>query len=327
MRNLIALQLLLFTFLVPILGIAQFNWVNMDTGYGAMPAGAALFYTNDSLDGKPNKAFYCKVPIQHKGFVFSTQVGGGKRFTPSEYYQQNDQPFLVVNTTFFEFVHNSNLNAVVQDGRLMAYNVHSLPGKGKDTFTYRHAFAGAIGISKNRKADIAWLYTDSSRKFPLASQQVIPFFKDSLAQVSLAALRTKHHLKKWKMQSAVAGGPVLLQDGKIAITNNEEIRFPGNQINDKHPRTAMGYTANGDLIVMVVEGRNPGIAEGASLVQLARLLQSVGCVEALNLDGGGSSSLLINGKETIKPSDKTGQRPVPAVWIISSPKQGQKRQE
>jgi exopolysaccharide biosynthesis protein len=67
---------------------------------------------------------------------------------------------------------------------------------------------------------------------------------------------------------------------------------------------------------LVVEGRNPGIAMGASLIEMATLLQSLGCIEALNLDGGGSSCLLINGKETIKPSDKEGQRPVPAVFMV-----------
>lgn len=321
------LRVFLLFFLIPFAGTAQYKWIQADNTFGPLPKGVHLFYSTDSLDGKPNKVFYCQIPITNRQLLFSTKVGNGKRYTPSAYYQDNGQPFLVVNTTFFEFVNNRNLNAVVQDGNLVAYNVHSLPGKGKDTLTYRHAFASAIGISRKRKADIAWLYTDSSNKYPLASQTVIPFFKDSNATVYPSFIQSKYRLKKWKMQTAVAGGPVLIQDGQIQITNNEEIRFPGSQINDKHPRTAMGYTENGDLIVMVVEGRNPGIAEGASLVQLAHLLQSVGCTEALNLDGGGSSTLLINGNETIKPSDKTGQRPVPAVWIISSPKQGQKRPE
>lgn len=316
-------RLLLLCLLFPFTGFAQYSWVKVDTAFGPLPKGVELFYSNDSLEGKPNRAFYCKVPLKNWNLFFTTKVGNGKRFTPSEYYQQNDEPFLVVNTTFFEFVQNRNLNAVVQEGKLVAYNVHSLPGKGKDTLTYRHAFASAIGIAKNRRADIAWLYTDSSKQYPLASQTVVPFFKDSNATVNAASLTVKHEFKKWRMQTAVAGGPVLIQDGQIRISNNEEIRFPGNQINDKHPRTAMGYTADGYLIIMVVEGRNPGIAEGASLIQLAGLLLSAGCIEALNLDGGGSSTLLINGKETIKPSDKTGQRPVPAVWIISSPKQGQ----
>ena len=70
------------------------------------------------------------------------------------------------------------------------------------------------------------------------------------------------------------------------------------------------------MIVLVVEGRNPGKAEGADLIQLATILKDLGCIEAINLDGGGSSCMLINGKETIKPSDKEGQRPVPAVLVV-----------
>ena len=86
--------------------------------------------------------------------------------------------------------------------------------------------------------------------------------------------------------------------------------------NDRHPRTAMGYTEDGKLIILVIEGRHPGIAEGANLKEEAALLLSLHCYEALNLDGGGSSCMLINGKETIKPSDKEGERPVPGVFII-----------
>jgi exopolysaccharide biosynthesis protein len=112
------------------------------------------------------------------------------------------------------------------------------------------------------------------------------------------------------------GGPVLLYNGDIRITNNEEKMFAGKAISDKHPRTAMGYTKEGKLIVLVVQGRFAGIAEGATLTQEAIILKDIGCSEAINLDGGGSTCMLINGKETITPSDKTGERPVPAVFLI-----------
>ena len=55
----------------------------------------------------------------------------------------------------------------------------------------------------------------------------------------------------------------------------------------------------------------PGIQSATS-----KIFIDLGAVEAINLDGGGSSCLLINGKETIKPSDPTGQRPVPAVFFV-----------
>ena len=46
------------------------------------------------------------------------------------------------------------------------------------------------------------------------------------------------------------------------------------------------------------------------------VFEQLDCYEAINLDGGGSSCLLVNGKETIKPSDPTGQRPVPAIFYV-----------
>jgi exopolysaccharide biosynthesis protein len=63
-------------------------------------------------------------------------------------------------------------------------------------------------------------------------------------------------------------------------------------------------------IIMVIQGRFPGKAEGATLQQTATLLKELGCIEALNLDGGGSSFMLVNGKSTIQPSDKEGERMV-----------------
>jgi exopolysaccharide biosynthesis protein len=221
-----------------------------------------------------------------------------------------------MNATFFEFAHNSNLNLVVDGGEIKSYHLHSLPGKGKDTLTYRHVYGAALGISKSNKPDVAWVYTDTADVNVYASQTVVPMFKDSIADVPAKEMLSKGDFKKWKIKTAIGGGPVLLQDGDIKITNNEELKFAGKAILDKHPRTAVGYTANNQLIMFVCEGRFPGRADGLTLTQMAGLLKEIGCVEAINLDGGGSSCLLINGKETIKPSDKEGQRPVPAVFMI-----------
>jgi exopolysaccharide biosynthesis protein len=126
----------------------------------------------------------------------------------------------------------------------------------------------------------------------------------------------KRIFHKWKMETAVGGGPVLVQAGDVRISNNQELKFAGKAIEDRHPRTAMGYTPGGKLIILVIQGRFPGISEGATLVQEARILKDLGCSEALNLDGGGSSCLLVNGKETTKPSDRGGQRAVPGVFLI-----------
>jgi Phosphodiester glycosidase len=233
-----------------------------------------------------------------------------------------------VNTTFFSFATNQNLNVVIKNKKLVGYNIHTINGRGKDTFTYRHPFGSAIGMSKKREADVAWLYTDSSMKYAYAIHGAIPAIKDSAQRFTFAeaqkavlqsiepGTRARINFGKWKMRTAVGGGPVLIQNGAIKITNNEEMKFTGKAISDRHPRTAMGYTKENKLIVLVVEGRNPGVAEGVTLTELAELMLDLGCVEALNLDGGGSSCMLVNGKETIKISDAGGQRPVPAVFMI-----------
>ena len=306
----------------------QLKWVNVDSLFQPLPASVHVYKTTDPLDGKPNIAYYLEADLKDKKLDFTVDTTFKRRLKPSQFYEKNDQPLLVVNTTFFSFAANQNLNVVIKKGKMLSYNVHTISGKGKDTFTYRHPLGSAIGISKKRYADVAWVYTDSSLRFAYATETVFPPVKDSIASFSIQhfleqfpqqSVVTKQGLRKhtrWKMDIAVGGGPVLLQNGEIKITNNEELKFTGKTINDKHPRTGMGYTRDNKLVILVVEGRNPGKAEGATLIQEAQLFKDLGCLEALNLDGGGSSCMLVNGKETIKVSDASGQRPVPAVFII-----------
>ena len=320
----------LFLFSVP--AFAQLKWQNVDSLYQPLPRSVHVYKTTDSMfDGKPNVAYYVIADLKDKHLLFDVDTTYKRRLTPTQFYEKNNKPLLVVNCTFFSFETNQNLNVVMDDSRLVGYNIHTINGRGKDTFTYRHPFGSAIGISKKRKADIAWLLTDSTmKKYPLASQWPWDAKKDSIRSFDVSkvvyqtsVLTTPHggklspSFRKWKMKTAVGGGPVILQDGEVRVSNNEEMKFAGKAINDKHPRTAMGYTKDGKLIILMVEGRNT-VAHGATLGQEAQILKDLGCWEALNLDGGGSSCMLVNGKETIKPSDKEGQRAVPAVFIIKN---------
>ncbi|MBM3414890.1 MAG: phosphodiester glycosidase family protein [Bacteroidetes bacterium] len=304
---------------------AQLKWQNVDSLFQPLPPAVHVYKTTEPLDGKPNVAYYVEVDLKDRKLDFTVDTTYKRRLTPAAFYEKNDRPLLVVNTTFFSFATHQNLNVVIKDKKLVGYNVHTIPGRGKDTFTYRHPWGSAIGISKEREADIGWLVTDSSWKYPFASQLSKWVIKDSSVFFDTRKARKDHtplflggvsKIEKWKMQTAVGGGPVLLQNGEIKITNNEELKFAGKAIDDKHPRTAMGYTSDNKLIILVIEGRNPGKAEGATLTQEAQILKDLGSWEALNLDGGGSSCMLVNGKETIKVSDAGGQRPVPAVFII-----------
>jgi Phosphodiester glycosidase len=326
--------LVLLVMIINVQLFAQQKWKNVDNEFSLSTKNFHLFKCTDSLDEKPFEAFYIAANLKDKNLIFTTDTTYNRRFTPEQFYQKNNQPLLVVNATFFNFQKNKNLNVVVKDGNTLAHQIHTIAGKGKDTLTYRHVVGAAIGISKNLQPDVAWVLSDTSTNTIYATQNISRYIvKDSIANpqirdlkksLAIPALRcfygrkpTKVKFKPWQMQTAVGGGPALLQDGKIFITNDEEAKFSGNEINDKHPRTCMGYTKDGQLIILVVQGRSPNIADGVTLKQAAKLLQDIGCVEALNLDGGGSTCMLINGKAVFKPSDAAGQRAIPAVFIIN----------
>jgi exopolysaccharide biosynthesis protein len=307
---------------------SQLNWTNVDSLYQPLPSSVHVYFTDQPIDTGVFRSYYLIADVKDMELDFTTDTTYKRRLTPAQFYQKNNKPLVVVNGTFFSFQTNQNLNTVIKDGKLVSYNA-SVKGRGRDSVNRYQAFKSAIGITKDRKIDIAWLYTDSSKKYPIAFQ--LPLCEEDILLNSKLKLKfskakkfggcvtdlvMKNYVdKKWKMQTAIGGGPSLLQYDYIKITNEEERMFTGKAINDKHPRTAMGYTKDRKLIILVIQGRSES-GGGASLPQEAQILKDLGCVEALNLDGGGSSCMLVNGKETIKPSDKEGQRPVPAVFII-----------
>lgn len=300
--------------------MSQLRWKKVDSAYGPLPGSMHVYRFADTLNGFPFIAYYVSAKLKDKDLQFTAQTGLDKRFTPSQYYHLEQYPLLVVNCTFFSFTTNENYNVVVRDGRVLAYNVVSLRGTGPDSLLYYYPTRGAIGIDRKRRADVAWIFTDTSRRWPYAFEDHPVIAKGADTIPSIYSLNDVEW-KWWKMRTAVGGGPVLIHDGKIRITDREEQLFPGEgRDGDHHPRTAMGYTRDGRLIVLAIQGRTPGVAAGATLEEEARILRDLNCYEALNLDGGGSTCLLVNGKETVRPSDKDGQRPVPAVFLIKSVK-------
>ena len=121
----------------------------------------------------------------------------------------------------------------------------------------------------------------------------------------------------------VNGGPRLLRSGRVDITaaaegfhwpENPEFyyRFGGR----RNPRTLAGVTEDGHLLLVAVDGRRPGYSVGASFIESARIMQSLGADEAVNLDGGGSTTITIGAAVVNQPSDPTGERPIGDAIVI-----------
>ena len=91
----------------------------------------------------------------------------------------------------------------------------------------------------------------------------------------------------------------------------------GNFATDRHPRTAIAKTADGKLLMVTVDGRQPKISVGISLYSFAELLLELNAIDAINL-GGGSTTMVVKQKIVNRPSDQTGERPVSDAILVFS---------
>jgi hypothetical protein len=113
----------------------------------------------------------------------------------------------------------------------------------------------------------------------------------------------------------VAGFPRLLRDG-VRVGDLQAGDRPAFSTS-RHPRTALGWDeGQARLWVVVVDGRREGVSEGMTLAELAGLFEALGAREALNLDGGGSSTMVVSGRVVSRPSDPTGPRPVVNALVV-----------
>ena len=129
--------------------------------------------------------------------------------------------------------------------------------------------------------------------------------KDKLEKVfkSRSAKLDIKTVPNWdEVNHIISGGPYLVKNGEIFIDMTEQKL---GAIGGRNPRTAIGYTEEGNLIMVAVDGRE-GSSVGMTLRELAGFLQSIGCVNAMNLDGGGSTVMYVNGKIVNMPHVKGG---------------------
>jgi hypothetical protein len=107
----------------------------------------------------------------------------------------------------------------------------------------------------------------------------------------------------------VGAGPRLLGRGRVRVPAARE-GFLRAFSHFRHPRTLAGVRRDGRILLVTIDGRRPGYSVGATLRESARVLRSLGAREAVNLDGGGSTTMVIRGRVVNRPSDPGGERAV-----------------
>ena len=251
-------------------------------------------------DGTPLRATLVRADLSSSDWELEAVLsdeGGGETVGS---FADDDGVLVAANGGYFGG--GQSFSLVRQDGQTLTPNIRALTRGETTFFPTRSAFGVGPG-----GADVAWTYTidGTTYAYPQPSPnapddpqpQPTPSFPEGGAP--------------WDVATAIGGGPVLVQDGRPALTWTEEVFFGGSGVDttSARARTAVGYTAGGDLLLVVVAERN-----GLTLPDLADLFVDLGAVEALNLDGGGSSALYAGGVELVDSG-----RPVVSALRIRRP--------
>ena len=248
----------------------------------------------------PLKAWVAKVDLSQEDISVKVLSSNDKdqRDTPMQFSEYNNAR-IIINGGYFNSEKNptEHVGLLKTNGKLEEPASHSVYRDSERYFMSR----GAFGVTYSGKADIAWCSTKNDSIFewerPLTNRPGYP--NDSLPFSSAYY---------WDVRDALHAGPVLISDGKIDLNIEDEVFF-NTPVAGVQPRSAIGYTKEQHLVLMVVDGRQAE-SRGVYLEELALMMSEFNCIEALNLDGGGSSAMVADSRLLNRPSGRTVQREV-----------------
>ncbi len=295
-------------------------WTDVTSDYGALPEYISVYRAPETLLDKKAVA-YVAVADMAKGGKFEVlgdlvycddasiaNYGAESANTPSQFYEASKAP-VIINAGLFFWAETStggsfwiSQNLAVREGELLAINqTYWVEDWSANPIVTWYPTVGAFYQTEDGKCSAAWTYTVNGKTYFYSEPADNALDKTPL-QVPNANFPTKgQELNDLKVKNAIGGVGVLLKDGKVVNSWKQELM--GVSADSSQPRTAIGSTADNKLMFFVCEGREvTERVKGFTTGEVAEIMKALGCTEALNLDGGGSSCMLINGKETIKPS-------------------------
>jgi hypothetical protein len=280
------------------------RWTLLDTINETLPSSIRVWQGVNAI--LPLKLWRVEINLPDTTVVTRVVVSEDqdRRETLSEFAQRLGA-CVVVNGGYFLMQRNPtrHVGLLQIDHRTIEPAIVSILRRGRRYYTTR----GALGVTDQGTVDIAWVASRHDTLFEWSQ----PVFN---APGSPSRGLDYSQAKPWIVRDALHAGPVLVTNGQMHVTINEEVFF-GSKIPDIHPRTAAGYTRDGRLILLVVDGRQAA-SRGVYLEELAGIMLDLGCMEAINLDGGGSSALVVNGQLLNRPSGGDTQREVMSALAV-----------
>ena len=222
--------------------------------------------------------------------------------------------FTAINAGFFGI--NQSFSLVQSAGTILSANVKSVTRSFQGASATYFPTRAAFGITSGGRLSTDWIYSigggiTSIVAYPSPSPNRLNDAPQLVPTANFPAGGVP-----WVMEHAIGGSPMLVKDGEVRVTDQEELIDINNTT--ARARSAIGYTASGIVLLVAAEGDNSPGPAGYNLVQFAGLLRSLGCLGAVNLDGGGSTSLVVGGRRTVRPSDGN-ERPVISALLLVDP--------
>ncbi len=282
------------------------GWKNISSSFDELPDGIRIYKGRNKQI--PLNAWYViidsKNPHLNTDIVVSNDDDGKE--TPSQFAERLNAN-VVVNGGYFLMHKNptEHVGLLKDNDVIISHTLRSMLKREKRYYLTR----SALGFDKTGQMDIAWIasHNDSILEWKEPAKN-----KPDKPVTELNYEKGKY----WDMSDALQAGPIIVSNGRKNVTAVEEVFF-WSKIPDIHPRTAVGYTKEGENIFLVVDGRQPD-SRGVDLNELSILMFDLDCEEAINLDGGGSSALVVNGKLLNRPAGFSTQREVISAIAVFS---------
>ena len=300
--------------------VVALGWINVMDAYGTLPEHISVYRSPETLEGQKAVAYIAVEDLSKASFgvwgISDPKLSGSEDDlkTPSDVYKDKNYPAIVVNGGYFYSDSGTNYasSLAVSEGTLLSPNINYA---SQDWVTIYYPTRAAFVEHKDGSIEACWTYFANSGHFMYQSPAENSWEEDPL-DVPSATFPSEG--AEFEAVNGIGGGPVLLKGGAVKNTGAEELFSETTDVGYgiSNPRTAIGKTDGGKLVLFVCEGRQmtDGVA-GLTTAEVADILKSLGCTEAINLDGGGSSCMLVNGKETIKVSDGSQRKVGSCVYL------------
>ncbi|MBM3914761.1 MAG: phosphodiester glycosidase family protein [Sphingomonadales bacterium] len=297
---------------VPIITLAP-GWKYSATLSINFPSGMQAFSFDTIFNGRKIKAFCVAFDPSSGRFDFKPVVSSTARTTSQFATAETGLVYVAINGGFYGG--NQSYSLIKYNGVTSAPNIKAVTRLFNNSNTTYYPTRAAFGLTTSGAPTTAWVYSvgagnDNIYAYPSPS----PNAEGSAPQ----AVPTENFPaggSPWNATSAIGGSPMLLRGGAVRISDTEELISINNTTS--RPRSAVGYTTSGRVLLLAVEGDNTAAGyPGINLADLASMLGSLGCTDAINLDGGGSTSLVIGNQLTVRPGDNGVERAVQSALLI-----------